>query len=49
MKHIADILNDAAGAKDKAFAEGLYISGERYVVARVEGRSLYARKVCDRV
>lgn len=45
MKHLADILNQAAGAEDKAFAEGLFINGDRYVLTKVDGRSLYARKV----
>lgn len=45
MKHIAEILDNTAGAVDKAYAEGLYIGGVRYVLARVEGRSLYARQV----
>ncbi|KAI0972752.1 profilin [Xylaria arbuscula] len=29
----------------KAQAEGIYAAGERYVVARIDGRSIYARKV----
>jgi profilin len=45
MKHIADILNNASGAVDKAYAEGIHVGGVRYVLARVEGRSLYARQV----
>ncbi|KAJ9143981.1 Profilin [Coniochaeta hoffmannii] len=44
MKHIADILDNAGGAVDKAYAEGVYVGGVRYVLARVEGRSLYARQ-----
>ncbi|KAK7403674.1 profilin, required for normal timing of actin polymerization in response to thermal stress [Neonectria magnoliae] len=35
---------EAEKAQEKAFADGLYIGGERYVMARVEGRSIYARK-----
>ncbi|KAI1158181.1 profilin [Nemania serpens] len=27
-----------------AQAEGIYVAGDRYVVARVDGRSIYARK-----
>lgn len=44
MKTIADIVTGAAGAKDKAFADGLYVAGERYVMARAEDGSIYARK-----
>ncbi|KAL2755171.1 hypothetical protein ACRALDRAFT_1071723 [Sodiomyces alcalophilus JCM 7366] len=44
MKAIADVVTDSPGAKDKAFADGLYISGERYVIARAEEGSIYARK-----
>lgn len=45
MKHIADILDNASGAVDKAYAEGVYVGGVRYVLTKVEGRSLYARQV----
>lgn len=45
MKAIADVVTDKPGARDKAFADGLYISGERYVMARAEDGSIYARKV----
>lgn len=45
MKAIASIVGGDAGAKDKAFADGLYISGNRYVMARAEDRSIYARSV----
>lgn len=45
MKHIADILDNAAGAADKAYAEGLFVGGVRYVLTKAEGRSLYARQV----
>lgn len=44
MKVVASIVSGDAAAKDKAFADGLYISGERYVMARAEDRSIYARK-----
>ncbi|OIW32408.1 Profilin/allergen [Coniochaeta ligniaria NRRL 30616] len=44
MKHIADILDNASGAVDKAYAEGVYVGGVRYVLTKVEGRSLYARQ-----
>ncbi|OAA45826.1 profilin [Beauveria brongniartii RCEF 3172] len=43
MKAISAIVNGDTAAKDKAFAEGLFIGGERYVVARAEDRSIYAR------
>lgn len=45
MKHIADILDNAGGAVDKAYAEGVYVGGVRYVLTKVEGRSMYARQV----
>jgi profilin len=45
MKLIADILSNAPGASDKAYAEGVFVGGARYVLTKVEGRSLYARKV----
>lgn len=48
MKAIASIVNGDAGAKDKAFADGLYIAGSRYVMARAEDRSIYARQVCGK-
>ncbi|KAF5647112.1 profilin [Fusarium sp. NRRL 52700] len=43
MKAISAIVGGDSAAKDKAFAEGLYIAGERYVMARAEDRSIYAR------
>ena len=45
MKAISAIVGGDKAAKDKAFAEGLYIAGERYVMARAEDRSIYARSV----
>lgn len=45
MKVIADIVTDKAGAKDKAFGDGLYVAGERFVMARAEDGTVYARKV----
>lgn len=45
MKAISAIVSGDAAAKDKAFAEGLYIAGSRYVMARADGRSIYARQV----
>ncbi|KAI1394096.1 Profilin/allergen [Hypoxylon trugodes] len=44
MKNIVAILTQSGGAKDKAFADGLHVDGERYVLARAEDRSLYARQ-----
>lgn len=45
MKAISAIVSGDAAAKDKAFADGLYIAGNRYVMARAEDRSIYARSV----
>lgn len=45
MKAIAAILNGDEEVKKNAFADGLYIAGARYVMARVEGRTIYARSV----
>lgn len=45
MKAISLIVTDDSSAKDKAFAEGLYIAGERYVVARADEGQVYARSV----
>ena len=45
MKTISAIVGGDSDAKDKAFAEGLYVVGERYVMARAEDRSIYARSV----
>lgn len=30
---------------DKLWTEGIYIAGERFVVFKAEGRSIYGRKV----
>ncbi|KAG6033816.1 hypothetical protein E4U40_004890 [Claviceps sp. LM458 group G5] len=43
MKAISAIVSGDDAAKDKAFADGLFIAGSRYVVARADGRSIYAR------
>lgn len=45
MKVIASIVSGDSAAKDRAFADGLFIAGNRYVVARAEDRSIYARAV----
>ncbi|KAK8060411.1 profilin, partial [Apiospora sp. TS-2023a] len=44
MKNIANVLTGAAGAVDKALAEGAHIGGERYVIFRAEDRSMYGRQ-----
>ncbi|KAJ9138890.1 hypothetical protein NKR23_g8162 [Pleurostoma richardsiae] len=43
MKALVDILSGSQAAVDKAHAEGIHIAGERYVVTRIEDRSIYAR------
>jgi profilin len=45
MKLISSIVGGDRAAKDKAFAEGIHVGGERFVVARAEDRSIYARAV----
>lgn len=45
MKNIASLVTGEQAAIDKAFAEGLHIAGERYVLAKAEDGSVYARKV----
>jgi hypothetical protein len=32
-------------AADKLWTDGLHVAGERFVVFKLEGRSLYGRKV----
>ncbi|KAJ4423711.1 profilin, required for normal timing of actin polymerization in response to thermal stress [Gnomoniopsis sp. IMI 355080] len=44
MKNLASIVTGEQAAIDKAFAEGLHIAGERYVLAKAEDGSAYARK-----
>lgn len=44
MKAIADIYASTANA-EKAQADGIWIGGDRYVVATILDRSIYARKV----
>lgn len=48
MKAISDIVKGDAAAKDKAFADGLYVAGDRFVMARAEDGTIYARKVGSR-
>ncbi|KAI9902603.1 hypothetical protein N3K66_001955 [Trichothecium roseum] len=43
MKVISAIVGGDQTAKDNAFADGLFIAGERFVMARAEDRSIYAR------
>ncbi|EQL02129.1 profilin [Ophiocordyceps sinensis CO18] len=43
MKAISAIVRGEVKAKDTAFADGLFICGQRYVMARAEDRSIYAR------
>jgi len=43
-KEISAILNGNDPARNHMWAEGVRVSGERYVVTRAEDRSLYARK-----
>jgi profilin len=45
MKALSQVLNGDEAAKNKAFGDGLYFGGQRYVLARVDDRSLYARSV----
>jgi hypothetical protein len=44
MKNIVAALAGGAAA-DKLWTEGIHVAGERYVVFKVEGRSIYGRKV----
>ncbi|EON96599.1 putative profilin protein [Phaeoacremonium minimum UCRPA7] len=44
MKNLVNILNSTGDAVDKAHAEGIHVAGERYVVTRIEERSVYARQ-----
>ncbi|KAI0459267.1 profilin [Xylaria acuta] len=50
LKTIVAVLHGAADDKNdqtqvaKAQAEGLHVATDRYVVARIDGRSIYARK-----
>ncbi|KAI1495652.1 profilin [Biscogniauxia marginata] len=43
MKNLVAILTGTGDAVDKAHADGVHVAGERYVVTRIEDRSLYAR------
>lgn len=48
MKAIASIVAKDQAATDKAFAEGLYVGGQRYVLARADD-NIYARAGRDGV
>lgn len=43
MKALVNILNNTGDAVDKAHAEGVHVNGERFVVTRIEDRSMYCR------
>jgi len=43
MKNIVAILAGTSDAVDKSHAEGVHVAGERYVVTKIEDRSLYGR------
>lgn len=45
MKNIASIVSGNQAAIDKAFAEGLHVAGERFVLTKNDEGSVYARKV----
>lgn len=45
MKNIADIASGDQAAIDKAYGEGIHVAGERFVVAKIDDGSVYARKV----
>ncbi|KAL0944301.1 profilin [Colletotrichum truncatum] len=47
MKAISDIVKGDQAAKDKAFADGLYVAGDRFVMARADDGTIYARKGRD--
>lgn len=48
MKNIAAIVTGDQAAIDKAYAEGLHVAGERFVLTKTDEGSLYARKVRDK-
>ena len=45
MKNLVAIVSSSKEAADKAYAEGVHVGGERFVVTKLEDRSLYGRKV----
>jgi len=44
MTTIVAILNNKGDSIDKAHAEGVHVGGERYVVTKIEDRSIYGRQ-----
>ncbi|KAI1074955.1 profilin [Whalleya microplaca] len=44
MKNLVAILTASGDAIDKAHADGVHVAGERYVVTRIEDRSVYGRQ-----
>ncbi|KAI1335440.1 profilin [Xylariaceae sp. FL0016] len=44
MKNLVAILTATGDAVDKAHADGVHVAGERYVVTRIEERSVYGRQ-----
>lgn len=45
MKNIASIVTGNQAAIDKAYAEGIHVAGERFVLTKTDEGSVYARKV----
>lgn len=45
QKALVDILNNSGGAVEKAHSDGVYVTGIRFVVTKIEDRSLYGRQV----
>lgn len=45
MKALVGIVSGASDAVEKAHSDGVYVTGTRFVVTRVEERSLYGRQV----
>jgi len=41
---IKEVITGLGGKPDKLYEDGLHVAGERYVLTKAEGRSLYARK-----
>lgn len=40
-----EVVAGLSGSTDNLYANGLHVAGQRYVLTKAEGRSLYARKV----
>lgn len=40
-----EVVSGLSGSTDNLYANGLHVAGQRYVLTKAEGRSLYARKV----